>query len=81
MTLLRGGGAVTIRTHGPLGLGRGAAFTVPLRHLSCAAHRAQAPAALPLRVRGRRGFFLLDARGRVPEPRLFDLTVGAYRRL
>ncbi|NXG25828.1 TM223 protein, partial [Grallaria varia] len=79
VTLLRGGTRVTIRTHGPLGLGRGATLTVPLAHLSARAHRAEAAAAVPLKVKGRPFFFLLDKRGQLSDPRLFDITVGAQR--
>ncbi|XP_025911781.1 transmembrane protein 223 [Apteryx rowi] len=81
VTLLQGGRHVAIGTHAPLGLGRGSCFTVPLRHVSCSAHRAEARAALPLKVKGRPFYFLLDKQGHVCNPRLFDLTVGAYRKL
>ncbi|NXD32391.1 TM223 protein, partial [Spelaeornis formosus] len=80
LTLLRGGSAVTIATHGPLGLGR-RSLTVPLRDVSGSAHRAQVAAAVPIKVRGRPFFFLLDKAGQFHEPRLFDVTVGALRRL
>ncbi|NXO55772.1 TM223 protein, partial [Aramus guarauna] len=65
VTLLRGGAEVAISTHGPLGLSRGPTFTVPLRHVSCRAHRSEVPAAIPLRVKGRPFFFLLDKRGQL----------------
>ncbi|XP_064293519.1 transmembrane protein 223 [Phalacrocorax carbo] len=81
VTLLRGGTEVAISTHGPLGLGQGPTFTVPLRHISCRAHRSEVPAAIPLKVKGRPFFFLLDKRGQLCNPRLFDVTVGAYRKL
>ncbi|XP_074670046.1 transmembrane protein 223 [Strix aluco] len=81
VTLLRGGTQVTISTHGPLGLGQGPTFTVPLRHVSCRAHRSEVPAAIPLKVKGRLFFFLLDKGGQLTNPRLFDVTVGAYRKL
>ncbi|XP_009885197.1 PREDICTED: nuclear RNA export factor 1-like, partial [Charadrius vociferus] len=81
VTLLRGGAEVSISTHAPFGLGSGPTFTVPLRHVSCRAHRSEVPAALPLKVKGRPFFFLLDKRGQLCNPRLFDLTVGAYRNL
>ncbi|NXQ79875.1 TM223 protein, partial [Nyctibius grandis] len=81
VTLLRGGTEVTIGTHGPWGLGRGPAFTVPLRHVSCRAHRSEVPATVPLKVKGRPFFFLLDKGGQLRPPRLFDVTVGAYRKL
>ncbi|XP_038598993.1 transmembrane protein 223-like [Tachyglossus aculeatus] len=78
--LLRAGGQrVTVTTHGPFGLG--AEFTVPLRHVSCLAHRGEVPAVLPLKVKGRRFYFLLDKAGRFPNLRLFDVKVGAYRSL
>ncbi|NXI43064.1 TM223 protein, partial [Galbula dea] len=81
VTLLRGGSQVTISTHGPLGLGRGLSLTVPLRHVSCRAHRSEVPAAIPLKVKGQPFFFLLDKEGQLYHPRLFDVTVGAYRNL
>ncbi|NXK01399.1 TM223 protein, partial [Corythaixoides concolor] len=81
VTLLRGGAAVAIGTHGPFGLGRGRTVTVPLRHVSCRSHRSEVAAAIPLKVKGHPFFFLLDKRGQLPDPRLFDVTVGAYRKL
>ncbi|XP_066427507.1 transmembrane protein 223 [Molothrus aeneus] len=80
LTLLRGGAAVTIGTPGPLGIGH-RTLTVPLRDVTGAAHRSEAAAAVPIRVRGRRFFFLMDKRGNLREPRLFDVTVGAARKL
>ncbi|XP_038603307.1 transmembrane protein 223-like [Tachyglossus aculeatus] len=78
--LLRAGGQrVTITTHAPFSLG--AEFTVLLRHMSCLAHRGEVPAVLPLKVKGQRFYFLLDKAGRFPNLRLFEVTVGAYRRL
>ncbi|XP_038597500.1 transmembrane protein 223-like [Tachyglossus aculeatus] len=78
--LLRAGGQrVTITTHAPFGLG--AEFPVPLRHVSCLAHRGELPAVLPLKVKGRRFYFRLDKAGHFPNLRLFDVTVGAYRSL
>ncbi|XP_033927701.1 transmembrane protein 223 [Melopsittacus undulatus] len=81
VTLLRGGSEVTISTHGPLGLGQGPTITVPLRHVCCRSHRSEVPAAIPLKVKGRPFFFLMDKEGQVCNPRLFDVTVGAYRNL
>ncbi|NXV07401.1 TM223 protein, partial [Cettia cetti] len=79
VTLLRGGSAVTIGTHGPLGLGH-RSLTVPLRDVSGRAHRNEAAAAIPNKVRGRPFFFLLDKAGQLRHPRLFDVTVGAFRK-
>ncbi|XP_066107877.1 transmembrane protein 223 [Saccopteryx bilineata] len=77
--LLAGGKQVTLTTHAPFGLG--AHFTVPLNQVSCMAHRGEVPAMLPLKVKGRRFYFLLDKAGHFPNTKLFDNTVGAYRSL
>ncbi|XP_037694130.1 transmembrane protein 223 [Choloepus didactylus] len=77
--LLAGGQQVTLTTHAPFGLG--AHFTVPLHQVSCMAHRNEVPAMLPLKVKGRRFYFLLDKAGHFPNMQLFDNTVGAYRSL
>ncbi|KAF5925994.1 hypothetical protein HPG69_016030 [Diceros bicornis minor] len=78
--MLRAGGKqVTLSTHAPFGLG--AHFTVPLNQISCMAHRGEVPAMLPLKVKGRRFYFLLDKAGHFPNTKLFDNTVGAYRSL
>ncbi|MXQ90719.1 hypothetical protein E5288_WYG016187 [Bos mutus] len=49
--------------------------------VSCMAHRGEVPAMLPLKVKGRRFYFLLDKAGHFPNTKLFDNTVGAYRSL
>ncbi|XP_008571725.1 PREDICTED: transmembrane protein 223 [Galeopterus variegatus] len=78
--MLRAGGQhVTLTTHAPFGLG--AHFTVPLNQVSCMAHRGEVPAMLPLKIKGRRFYFLLDKAGHFPNTQLFDNTVGAYRNL
>ncbi|XP_048216733.1 transmembrane protein 223 [Perognathus longimembris pacificus] len=78
--MLRAGGQqVTFTTHGPFGLGTH--LTVPLNQVSCMAHRGEVPAMLPLKVKGRRFYFLLDKAGYFPNAQLFDNTVGAYRNL
>uniref|UniRef100_A0A8C5LAC8 Transmembrane protein 223 n=1 Tax=Jaculus jaculus TaxID=51337 RepID=A0A8C5LAC8_JACJA len=78
--MLRAGGQhVTLTTYAPFGLG--AHFTVPLNQISCMAHRGEVPAMLPLKVKGRRFYFLLDKAGHFPNTQLFDNTVGTYRSL
>ncbi|XP_034868958.1 transmembrane protein 223 [Mirounga leonina] len=77
--LQAGGKQVTLTTHAPFGLG--AHFTVPLNQVSCMAHRGEVPAVLPLKIKGRRFYFLLDKAGHFPNTKLFDNTVGAYRSL
>ncbi|XP_023042027.1 transmembrane protein 223 [Piliocolobus tephrosceles] len=79
VVLRAGGQQVTLTTHAPFGLW--AHFTVPLKQVSCMAHRDEVPAMLPLKVKGRRFYFLLDKAGHFPNTKLFDNTVGAYRSL
>ncbi|XP_074862285.1 transmembrane protein 223 [Carettochelys insculpta] len=79
VVLHRGARDVTLSTYYPFGLS--SSFTVPLRQVSCTFHRSEVPAVIPLKVRGRPLYFLLDKQGRFYNPQLFDLTVGAYRKL
>ncbi|KAG9475509.1 hypothetical protein GDO78_003746 [Eleutherodactylus coqui] len=79
VTLHAGGDRVTIVTAGVFGLG--SSFTLPLRNISCMAHRLQVPATIPLKVKGRPLYYLLDRQGQVSNAMLFDRTVGAYRSL
>nr|XP_006118309.1 transmembrane protein 223 [Pelodiscus sinensis] len=77
--LRQGGRDVTLSTYYPFGLS--SSFTVPLRQISCMAHRSEVPAMIPLKVQGRPFYFLLDKQGQIYNPQLFDVTVGAYRKL
>ncbi|XP_062821276.1 transmembrane protein 223 [Anolis carolinensis] len=77
--LHRGGQEVTLSTYYPFGLT--SSFSVPLRHVSCVSHRSEVPAWIPLKVKGKPFYFLLDKQGRVTNTQLFDITVGAYRKL
>ncbi|XP_053305018.1 transmembrane protein 223 isoform X1 [Spea bombifrons] len=79
VTLHRGGDRVTIVTAGLFGFG--SSFTVPLRHISSMAHRSEVPAMIPLKIKGKPLYFLLDKQGQVSNAKLFDITVGAYRKL
>ncbi|KAL1787389.1 transmembrane protein 223 [Sigmodon hispidus] len=77
--LLAGGQQVMFTTYAPFG--SGGRFTVPLNQVSCMAHRGEVPAMLPLKIKGRHFYFLLDKAGHFPNTQLFDNTVGAYRSL
>ncbi|XP_053544833.1 transmembrane protein 223 [Bombina bombina] len=79
VTLHKGGELVTITTASLLGTG--SSFSVPLRHISCMAHRSEVPAMIPFKVKGRPLYYLLDKNGRITNAKLFDITVGAYRKL
>ncbi|XP_075043732.1 transmembrane protein 223 isoform X2 [Mixophyes fleayi] len=63
VTLKAGGERVTIATAGIFGIG--SSFTIPLRHISCMAHRSQVPAMIPLKVKGQPLYFLMDKQGHV----------------
>ncbi|NXB06788.1 TM223 protein, partial [Cnemophilus loriae] len=75
----RGGGSGIGVGPGPPRVGGGRTLTVPLRDVSGRAHRTEVAAAIPIKVRGRPFFFLLDKGGQLSDPRLFDVTVGAFR--
>lgn len=79
VVLHKGGGTVTVTTQSPLGADRGRSLTVPLEQVACYSHRQESPTFIPLRVKGHRFYFLLDREGTLNNPKLFDVTVGAYR--
>ncbi|CAI9539644.1 unnamed protein product [Staurois parvus] len=74
-----GGDKVTIVTAGFFGIS--SSFSLPLRHISCMAHRSEVPAMIPLKIKDRPLYYLMDKQGHVSNAKLFDLTVGAYRKL
>ncbi|XP_077311954.1 transmembrane protein 223 [Lithobates pipiens] len=74
-----GGEKVTIVTAGVFGIS--SSFSLPLRHISCMAHRSEVPAMIPLKIKGHPLYYLLDKQGHVSNAKLFDRTVGAYRKL
>jgi len=79
--LHKGGGNVTVWTQSPLGPLRAHHLTVPLTQVTCHAHRQESPSFIPLKVKGYKFYFLLDKDGTLNNPKLFDITVGAYRPL
>lgn len=79
--LHKGGGKVTVSTQSPLGPLRSHHLTVPLGQLTCHAHRQESPSFVPLKIKGYKFYFLLDKEGTLNNPKLFDITVGAYRPL
>ncbi|XP_069554583.1 transmembrane protein 223 [Brachyistius frenatus] len=79
VVLHEGGKMVTVCTQSPLGPALGRRITVPLSEVACHAHRHESPSFIPLRIKGRKFYFLLDKEGTVNNARLFDITVGAYR--
>uniref|UniRef100_A0A8C1URP5 Transmembrane protein 223 n=1 Tax=Cyprinus carpio TaxID=7962 RepID=A0A8C1URP5_CYPCA len=79
--LHKGGGKVTVSTQSPLGPLRAHHLTLPLTQVTCHAHRQESPSFIPLKIKGYKFYFLLDKEGTLNNPKLFDITVGAYRPL
>ncbi|XP_028658627.1 transmembrane protein 223 [Erpetoichthys calabaricus] len=79
VVLRKGGQEVHFSTYYPFGMK--SEFTVPLRHVSSVAHRAEVPSMIPVKIKGHPLYYLLDKQGQLYNPKLFDLTVGAYRKL
>ncbi|XP_018584498.1 transmembrane protein 223 [Scleropages formosus] len=79
--LHQGGTTVTLTMQSPLGTDKARRIKLPLTHVACHAHRLESPSFIPLRVKGHRLYFLLDKEGKLNNPKLFDITVGAYRPL
>ncbi|XP_029470696.1 transmembrane protein 223 [Rhinatrema bivittatum] len=79
IVLHRGGQQVTVSTSDLFGLS--SSYTVPLRHVSCMAHRSEVPSMIPVKIKGYRFYFLLDKEGQMYNPKLFDVTIGTYRKL
>ncbi|XP_007441147.1 transmembrane protein 223 [Python bivittatus] len=75
--LLRGSQEVTFTTYYLFGFT--SSFTVPLRHISCMSHRSEVAAIIPVKIKGRPFYYLLDKQGEITHTPLFDITVGAYR--
>ncbi|XP_063173279.1 transmembrane protein 223 [Candoia aspera] len=75
--LLRGSQEVTFTTYYLFGFT--SSFTVPLRHISCMSHRSEVAAIIPVKIKGKPFYFLLDKQGEIASTPLFDITVGAYR--
>ncbi|KAI4878779.1 hypothetical protein NFI96_028789 [Prochilodus magdalenae] len=81
VVLHKGGGKVTVCTQSPLGASKAWHLTVPLNRVACHAHRQESPSFIPLKVKDHKFYFLMDKEGTLNNPRLFDITVGAYRPL
>ncbi|XP_039219332.1 transmembrane protein 223 [Crotalus tigris] len=75
--LLRGSQEVTFTTYYLFGYT--SSFTVPLRHVCCRNHRSEVAAIIPVKIKGKPFYFLLDKQGSIASNPLFDITVGAYR--
>lgn len=78
LILRKGGRDVTLVTYGPFGHNR--IMTVPLKSISAQQPREMADTLLPLKVRNRSLFYVLDMRGEFKNTQLYDYTAGLHRR-
>ncbi|XP_073845597.1 transmembrane protein 223 [Musca autumnalis] len=78
LILRKGGRDVTLVTYGPFGTNR--IMTVPLKDISAQQPREIAKVHLPLKVRNKSLFYVLDMRGEFKNGRLYDYTAGLNRR-
>lgn len=79
LVLRKGSAQVSLVTYGPFGYNR--IMNVPLKCLSAQDSRQTAKVLLPLKVKGKRFYYILDMRGTFLNNELYDRTVGLKRRL
>ena len=78
LILRKGGRDVTFVTYSPFGQNR--IMTVPLKSVSAQQPRELADSLLPLKVRNRSLFYVLDMRGEFKNAQLYDYSAGLHRR-
>ncbi|CAG7723711.1 unnamed protein product [Allacma fusca] len=76
--LRKGGGTISLVSYHPSG--RNAVMDVPINCVSASGSRAAKKSYIPIKVKGRRLFYMLDTDGTFPRPELFDRTVGVHRK-
>ncbi|XP_022217714.1 transmembrane protein 223 [Drosophila obscura] len=79
LILRKGGQSVSFVTYGPFNRNR--IMTVPLKCISAQESRAMARVQLPIKVKERTLYYVLDMRGEFRNPQLFDYTAGLKRRI
>ncbi|KAJ6628654.1 Transmembrane protein [Pseudolycoriella hygida] len=78
LVLRKDGSTVTFVTYTPYGHNR--IMDVPLKCVSAQQSRPQAKVQLPLKVKNKAFFYILDMRGEFLNARLYDFTVGLRRK-
>lgn len=79
LILRKGGQKVSLVTYGPFGKNR--IMEVPVNCISAQESRDAARVQLPLKVKNRAFYFILDMRGEFMNTRLYDHTAGLRRKL
>lgn len=77
LVLRKGGESVTFVTYAPFGQNR--MMTVALENVSSQEIRRNAKSQLPIKVKNRFLYYILDMRGEFRNTSLFDYTVGLKR--
>jgi len=75
--LRKGGKNIILTTYSPFLKLR--SLDVPLANMSAIQLRSTTPNQLPVKVKGRKLYFLIDVKGELKNPSLFDATVGLRR--
>ncbi|XP_053967485.1 transmembrane protein 223 [Anastrepha ludens] len=79
LILRKGGKDVAFVTYGPFNKNR--ILQVPLKYVSAQESRDLARSQLPIKVKNRVLYYVLDMRGEFRNPKLFDHTAGLKRRI
>eukprot|EP00099_Drosophila_melanogaster_P008176 NP_001260872.1 uncharacterized protein Dmel_CG12935, isoform B [Drosophila melanogaster] len=79
LILRKGGQSVSFVTYGPFNRNR--IMTVPLKCVSAEESRNMARVQLPIKVKGKTLYYVLDMRGEFRNGELFDYTAGLKRRI
>lgn len=79
LVLRKGGQDLSFVTYGPFNKNR--IITVPLKFCSAVESRATARVQLPIKVKNKSLFYILDMRGEFKNTQLFDHTAGLSRKL
>ncbi|GAB0100728.1 Transmembrane protein 223 [Sergentomyia squamirostris] len=80
LVLRKGGQNVSLVTYTPMGVGN-RIMDVPLTCISAQESRGAARVHLPLKVKNRAFYYILDKKGTFPNEKLFDYTAGLRRNL
>lgn len=75
----KNGKDVSLVTYTPFGQNR--IIQVPIRCISAQESRQSAKVYLPLKVKGKRLFYILDMKGEFKNTKLFDQSIGLSRKL
>ncbi|EAT40882.1 AAEL007423-PA [Aedes aegypti] len=79
LILRKGGDKVSVVTYGPFGKNR--IMEVPLNCISAQESREAARVTIPIKIKNRSFFYVVDKKGEFTNARLYDYTVGMRRNL